>query len=398
MTATRIVRGATLAVAAVAWGVAAVLLWRTTVPTGLRLPRLDERVVFGSHLVSRAQRFERFLDWNWVAATLVGLAAYVAVARRGRTLARGLELGRVNGGIVLGVLTFTVVWAATLPFALAAVWWERRHHVARESYLAALAGDWLRLLSTTIVAVAVLAIVIGLAGRFPRRWWLGAAPALAGILLVLQLLDPFLASVGTKPLRNPALVRDVRRLERREHAGHPPVRVEDVSGRTREENAFALGIGPTERVILWNTLLGGSSFRQVRFVLGHELAHLARNHIARGVAWFALLALPILLVTARVADVRNPAAVPLALLVVAVAQLALLPLQNAVSRRYEAEADWIGLTGSRDPAAAAGVFERFVATSLEDPSPPGWVEVLLDDHPTPLRRVEMARAWRASNP
>jgi STE24 endopeptidase len=119
-----------------------------------------------------------------------------------------------------------------------------------------------------------------------------------------------------------------------------------------------------------------------------------RNHIVRGVAWFALLALPLLLVTALVADVRKPSAVPLALLVLAVGQLLLLPLQNAISRRYESEADWIGLNGSRDPAAARGVFKGFVATSLQDPSPPAWVDVLLDDHPTPLRRVEMARAWR----
>ena len=82
-----------------------------------------------------------------------------------------------------------------------------------------------------------------------------------------------------------------------------------------------------------------------------------------------------------------------ALLTLVVLQLALTPLENAVSRRYEAEADWIGLGGARDPAAARGLFKGFVRTDLQDPAPPGWVHVFLDDHPTPLHRVEQADAW-----
>jgi STE24 endopeptidase len=320
------------------------------------------------------------------------------MVRRGRALAPRLGLGPTNAGLVLGVVTFTVVWAATLPFAIAADWWERRHHVSREGYASVLAGASLRLLASTLVALVVLAVVLGLARRLgPRHWWTAAAPALAGMLLVLQLLVPYLQTLGTRPLRSPQLVAAIRTLERREHAGDPPVRVEVVSGRTRAANAFATGIGPSERVVVWDTLLRSFRSNEVRLVLGHELAHLARNHVLRGVGWFGLLVLPVLAVTAFAADLRRPSEVPLALLVIAVAQVALLPLVNAISRRYEAEADWIALGGTHDPAAAHGLFRGFVRTSLEDPSPPGWVHVLLDDHPTPLQRIELAQAWRARN-
>jgi STE24 endopeptidase len=87
--------------------------------------------------------------------------------------------------------------------------------------------------------------------------------------------------------------------------------------------------------------------------------------------------------------------VPLALLVVALVQLALLPLTNAISRRYEAEADWVAVETTRDPAAARGLFAGFARTSLQQPDPPAWAHVLLDDHPTLLQRVEQAEAWRA---
>ena len=372
----------------------AALLWRTSVPL-LRLPSLDARAVFGAALVHRAERYERFLVWDWIAGTVATLVAYVLVARRARTLAARIGLRPVNTGIVLGMLTITIVWAVSLPFAIAGVWWERRHHTSRESYGGQLPAQWGRLLATAFMTLVLLGIVLLLARKLGRRWWLAAAPTIAAIALLLQFVQPFLASIGTKPLRSPELRATVARLEAREHAGSPSVRVDDVSGQTREANAFAVGFGPSAHVVIWNTLLDGRfTFPQVRFVLAHELGHLAHRHILRGVAWFALLLLPVLALVAYTTNLRRGSAVPLALLLIALAQLVLLPVQNAISRRIETEADWTALNATRDPAAVRGLFRGFVVTSLQDPSPPGWIHVLLDDHPSPLQRVELGAAWR----
>ena len=330
----------------------------------------------------------------WVAATIATLAGYVLVVRRARALAPRLGLGAINAGIVLASVTFAFTWVATLPFALVNAWWERRHGISTQSYAAAVVQGWEQLLGVVFIAVVALAIVLGIARRFGRRWWLVAAPTLTLILLSLQLVAPYALSAGSKPVRNAHLRADLAALAAREHAGHPAFRVEDVSGSTRAANAYSVGFGPTQRVVLWNTLLDGRfNLAEVRFVIAHELGHLARNHILRGVAWFGLLLLPILFVVAKLVDIRRPSAVPAALLVVAVLQLAVLPLRNAISRRYESEADWIALNGTRDPRSGSDLFEGFVLASLQDPSPPGWVHVLLDDHPTALQRVEMTRAW-----
>src|SRR5438132_1159928 len=91
------------------------------------------------------------------------------------------------------------------------------------------------------VVLAVLlwrTTVLALARRLGRGWWLAAAPALTLILLALQLVAPYPASVGTHPVRSPRLRSEVRSLEQREHAGRPVVRIADVSGRTRAANAF----------------------------------------------------------------------------------------------------------------------------------------------------------------
>ena len=370
-------------------------------PNGLRLPHLDENAVFGPELVHDASRYERLLDLLWLGATLTELVVLALLVRRGRRLADGLGLGRVNAGIVVGVVSLTILWAAGLPWVVATEWWQRRHGISYESYAMTLLGAWRGLLATTFVAFVALAVILGYAKALRRRWWLAAVPTVVALAAVVQFVIPYLVTLGTDPMRGGELTAQIRQLEQREHAGDPPIRVQIVSDTTRAANAYSLGIGPSERVVFWDTLLHEFSPREIRFVAAHELAHLARNHVLKGVAWVGLFALPILglvaFVTERRGGLREPANVPLGLLVLVTTTLAALPLRNEISRRYETEADWIGLGGTRDPAAARGLFKGFSVESLQDPSPPGWVHAFLDDHPTALQRIELARAWARRN-
>jgi len=48
-----------------------------------------------------------------------------------------------------------------------------------------------------------------------------------------------------------------------------------------------------------------------------------------------------------------------ALLALTVLLLAVTPFTNAVSRRYEAEADWRSLNATRDPASTQKLFQTF---------------------------------------
>ncbi len=98
----------------------------------------------------------------------------------------------------------------------------------------------------------------------------------------------------------------------------------------------------------------------------------------------------------------RPEAVPLALLVVAIVQLAAAPAENVISRRMEAEADWTALGLTRDPEALDAVMVNLARQSLGDPDPPGWTQLLFGTHPALADRVAMAEAWaereRAGSP
>jgi STE24 endopeptidase len=91
----------------------------------------------------------------------------------------------------------------------------------------------------------------------------------------------------------------------------------------------------------------------------------------------------------------EPAAVPVALLVFVLVHLALLPVQNLVSRHIEAEADWSSLLATRDPAAAQALFVQLALVSRADPRPYTFDKLFSDNHPAILERLAMVKAWQA---
>lgn len=401
MTATRIVRPATLlAVAGVlVWALAARFLWETKVPSDLKVPSLDERSLFGAEAVRDGQRFERFFEISWVLSTLVALVILVVFVRRGPRLARSLGLGPVNAGIITGIVMTVALWAAAIPFEIAGAWWLRRHGISKESWASIILTPWDSLVTGTLFALIVLAVFLLFAKLFGNAWWAGAALVLLVLGVVLQLVFPYALRLGSHPVRSPRLAAEIERLEQREDVGDPTVRIAEVKDSTKAVNAFAVGIGPSRSVFIYDTFFDGR-FKpgQVRVVIAHELGHLARWHIWKGIAWGVLIGVPTLLavalVTRRRGGLRDPTTVPLALLTLTIVGLMFAPFENLVSRRYEAEADWMALQATRDPDSARGLFNGFVQEDLVDPDPPGWVHFWLDTHPTPLQRVELAEAWK----
>jgi STE24 endopeptidase len=182
-----------------------------------------------------------------------------------------------------------------------------------------------------------------------------------------------------------------------------PVRVQDVSDWTDQANAFTAGFGPSTHVVLWDTLLDGRFSRaEINVVIAHELGHVRSRHILKAIGWTALIVLPTLwlleLATRRRGGIGDPVNLPYGILVLTVLALLTTPVQNVVSRRYEAEADWHALNATRDPAATRSLFERFAQTSLEQPTPPTWDYVMLENHPTLMQRIAMAQRWRERHP
>jgi STE24 endopeptidase len=382
---------------AVLWALAAHALWHSTVPS-LHLPHVDARSGFSAAFLRRSASYERFLDVDAALGQLTLLVVLALYARRGHRLMRESAAGRIGTGMMLGMLGFAVLWIAEIPFDLASVWWERRHGISHQGYLASLLQSFFSLGGTFLFVSLALLIAMSIAGVLKRWWWAVAAPAFAALALLSAFLSVYLIP-DTHPLTDPQTSADVRQLARIEGIPGTKAEVQDVDRDTTAPNAESVGFGSTRRLILWNTLLDGRfPRREVRVVIGHELGHIAHHHILKRVGWLVLFLLPaaalVALFTKPRGGLARPEAVPVALFVFVVLQLLTTPLMNIVSRHEEAEADWSALRATRDPTAARALFRDLATTSLANPDPPAWSYVMFADHPTIVQRIAMVNAWQ----
>jgi STE24 endopeptidase len=393
------------AVAAVAalWIVAAVFLYRTTVPSGLSLRNINPSDYWSAHELDRAASFELFLTVDHLLAILAAVVALFILAVWAPGFARGTGLGAVGAGIIVGMVTIVVIWAVSIPFSLAEQWWYRRHGLSHESYVEWLFAPWGELGALAILALFLIAVTMALARWIGRFWWVAGAPVFIALSTFFAFIFPYVDQYSQVPISTePALAAGLPEIEERTGAGPTDVRIARVSDRTSLVNAYTAGLGPSEQVVLWDTFLNGSfSLEEVRVVLAHELGHVARSHIWKGLAWYALFAFPLAFavgeLTRRRGGMGEPGNVPLAALILVLLSFGLTPAQNAISRHYEAEADWIALEATGDPNSARQLFVGFVSTDLADPTPSFWEEQLFGSHPSVADRIALTQAWDQRN-
>jgi STE24 endopeptidase len=404
MTATRMghpLRLATLAALAGAWAVAAFLLWDSTkVPGGLDLGDVPVRSIFGPTFLHRAEHYEAFFYWLALGQTLATVVVFVLYAWRGAAFARESAAGPIGTAMLLAMLGFGLVWLVTVPFDVASLWWQRRYDQSHQSYGEVLFGGWVLLaVKFALLCFAVL-VAVGLAKWLPRLWWIPASAIFVALQVLLLFATPYLVP-DTHRLRNPRLEAAASRIAKQEGVEGVPIREETVH--TKDPNAFTTGLGPSRRVFVWSSMLDGRfTERQLEVVVAHEYGHQARNHLLKGVAWYALFTVPLAYLIAvaarRRGGMRQAAAIPLVLLVYVLFGVLVTPLQASISRHMEAEADWMALQTTRDPAATQSLWRRVASTGLSDPNPPTVPYVVFYDHPSLAQRVAMARAWARREP
>jgi len=263
-------------------------------------------------------------------------------------------------------------------------------------------------LLTLALAVPLGSLLALLWRRYPGRWVLPAW-GLAGVAMILLValapvvIDPIFNVI--RPLSDPHIAQRVIALAGK--AGIPVDQVYemDASRRTRKGNAYVTGLGHTKRIVLYDTLLMGSSPDEVELVVAHEIGHWKRAHIWKGIG-LSLLGMGIALwCGARVLDwairrggfhLAGPAdvaGIPLFLLAMFVLSLASLPIQNAISRTFERQADRTSLELTGNPAAFIRSEVQLARSNLADLTPPRLVIWLLYTHPPVAERIRMAETF-----
>jgi len=266
---------------------------------------------------------------------------------------------------------------------------------------------WLRdyLLSTAVslaLAVPVAAAVLWFVGSVPywpaAAWALVVAFSIAMMVLKPRVIDPLFyefTKLDEGSLRD--AVDDV--FERAGFACDQVYEM-DASTRSSHSNAYFVGFGRTKRVVLFDTLVEQLGETQIQSVLAHELAHWKRGHVWKFVALFAARFAVVFAVLGWLvgAEWLYAFGVPetaysglfLALLWVLPVNRLTSPLDNALSLRFEREADAFALdTVGAEPMADA--LARMADENLASLFPHPLFETFHHDHPPIPERVRWLR-------
>ena len=389
-------------IAAVLLAAALVVVITTTTPWHLiDLPKPDAALDFTTAEITRQNQFRHeLLPWStasWALSLLVPLG--IGFSPLGRRLYDAIKLRRwYYVAPILVVALGLLASLVTLPTDVMAERVTRKYGLSTEDW-----GLWFQDRATNwlLSAIVLTAVTLGLFA-LARRWrtWWWATAAITGAVLVLAI--SFAYPVLVEPRFNdftslePGPQRE-QLLDLAKEDGVPvkDVLVADASKRTTTLNAYVSGFGSTRRLVIYDTLLKDAPPAQVRLVVAHELGHAAEDDVLHGTligalgAAFAVVLLKLIL-KARMSDPRRTAM--LLALIVAGSTLA-APVQNLVSRKIEARADYHSLRLTNDPADFVAMQHQLSVANISGLDPSRWRYWMFANHPTPPERIAMGRAW-----
>ena len=356
---------------------------------------------FSPEEVDRGRRFARPQMAISLSRAALDAAVLAAVVRRPPRRLLGTVGDPVAGGAAAAAAMSVVLTLPSLPLAVLA-----RRRAIRVGLVTQSWRGWAADLAKANAIQAVLgagagAGVVAVTRRYPRSWW---APAAVGSVAFGALLAT-VAPVVLDPIFNDftPLPEGQTRSDVLELAAAAGVEVGEVysidaSRRTTAANAYVAGLGPTKRVVLFDTLLDRYSRDEVRVVVAHELAHVRGRDVPRSVLFAAIVAPAAALAVQRLswllcAERGTPATLPALALSAGLISTPIGLIANRLSRALERRADAFSLELAGAPEAFVS-FERAIALqNVADLDPPRWVTALLATHPSTTERIGAALAY-----
>ncbi len=364
----------------------------------------------------KARRYQMRRLWLGLSGSLVEFAAMFAFLL---WMPRGwlpLPWGSVflAGAIYFGVLV-TLRQVITLPLDFYAGY-LLPHEVG---LLTETPGGWF---ADQVKGLALLLVLGGaaaggfvfiMAARLEDWWWIAA---LLGTLVsaLLALIAPvFLAPLffKFKPLSDTELLARLEALLKRTGARvRGGVWEMDMSRRTRAANAALVGLGPSRRVVLSDTLMDYEG-DEIEAILAHEIAHHVGHHI-----WLLLAGRGILLAAGMFMAQRalessafsgwtglqpimpgDARAIAAVWLLMSIWGAVVSPFVLAFSRRLEYGCDRFAVRFAGRGEAMAPALAKLGKKNLADPDPPRWVVALFHSHPSIRARIKRVRDAARAN-
>lgn len=365
---------------------------------------MSERPHLDPDRLRRARAYRAFLLRATLGQTAAGVLVLVALHLAGagvaaRSLVGVADVGRAEDAarIYLLVSVFIAIgWVVELPFAYA-TWARGRLEGIVVQSLASAFADRMKawVLTLVFVGIPLTAWYVIL----PRaEWWLLTIVGVAMLAALGMLLGPAISALFFRfdPLADATVADRVRAVAERAGVRVSGVYRMGLGAKTTAANAGVLGLGPTKRIALGDTLLSKFPIDEVEAVVAHEVGHDVTGDPARYVVAFTAFGSGGLIAVRVVVDAltgegavrgaADPASYPLVAAAFGALALAARPAFMAFTRWRERAADAFGARHTSREAMARALV-RLAGQNLADPEPPRWEEVFFYSHPAIANRV-----------
>jgi STE24 endopeptidase len=233
-------------------------------------------------------------------------------------------------------------------------------------------------------------------------WWIWAWMLVGAFeLLMLWLFPVVILPLFNKfdPIENIRLEDRIRALMEKVGLRAKGIFKMDASKRSKHTNAFFVGLGRTKRIVLFDTLLASHTEEEILSVLAHEAGHWKKKHVLRMLVPLEILSLVSFYAVARLLDwpliyetfgfQKSNVYVGLFLIGTFISLLGFFaePLESAISRKFEREADDFALELVGTGEAMTSALKRLASDNLANLSPHPLYAWFYYSHPPLLERI-----------
>jgi STE24 endopeptidase len=254
-----------------------------------------------------------------------------------------------------------------------------------------------------LIGGTLLVSVLSLMEHGGRLWWLWAWLVFFGIQALLLFIYPSVIAPWFNkfvPLEDEALEDKVKGVMRRAGLTLDGIFKMDAGKRSRHTNAYFTGLGKSKRIVLFDTLLASHGHEEIAAIVAHEMGHWKKRHVMKSLLLLGLFSFVLFFLASRLVTWPvlyrtfgfDHVASYVGLLLVGVlwdaAGAFLTPIGNAISRRFEREADIYAAGVQQQTTNLTSALKRLAMDNLSNLYPHPLYASFYYSHPPLLQRIE----------
>ncbi len=343
-----------------------------------------------------------------MVATLANQGPFLAILLSGFLpwLVKTIALWKY-GQIVSGLIFFAVLSISAnllrIPFSLyEAFVIEERYGFNVMNFKVWVSDLFKSMVIGAIMGGLLLGLLLALVLYGGDVWWIWAWMLVGGFELLLLWLYPVVILPlfnRFDPIENIGLENRIRTLMEEVGLRAKGIFKMDASKRSKHTNAFFVGLGRTKRIVLFDTLLVSHTEEEILAVLAHEAGHWKRKHILRMLVPLEILSFVSFYAVAKFLNwpliyqtfgfQESNIYVGLFLIGTFISLLGFFaqPLESAISRKFEREADDFALDLMRTGEPMTSALKRLAADNLANLSPHPLYAWFYYSHPPLVERI-----------